>query len=115
MDTSARFRAPYNRRINISVALQSKNQAMVAQTKPPHLPKGPCFNCREMGHFTAQCLKNPSRVNYMDYKEPNQIPMPMIQPQVNVVMLKAQINALSPQDNETLISMMEEPQDVHKA
>jgi hypothetical protein len=48
-------------------------------------------------------------------EEPNQIPMPMIQPQVNVAMLKAQINALSPQDNETLISMMEEPQDFHKA
>jgi hypothetical protein len=45
----------------------------------------------------------------MNYKEPNQIPVLMIQPQVNVAMLKAQINALLPQDNETLISMMEEP------
>jgi hypothetical protein len=109
MDTSARFRAPYNCRINISVAAQNNDQAMVAQTNPPRRPKGPCFNCREMGHFTAQCLKNPLRVNYMNYEEPNQIPMPTIQPQVNVAMQKAQIDALLPQDNKILISMMEEP------
>jgi hypothetical protein len=54
-------------------------------------------------------LEEPSRVNYMDYEEPNQIPMPTIQSQVNVMMLKAQIDALLPQDNGTLISMMEEP------
>jgi hypothetical protein len=60
-------------------------------------------------------LNNAPRVNYMDYKEPNQIPMPMIQPRVNIVTLKAQIDVLSPQDNETLINMMEEPQDFHKA
>jgi Zinc knuckle len=97
------------------MALQSNDQAMVAQTNPPCHPKGSCFNCREMGHFAAQCLKSTPRVNYMDYKEPNQIPMPTIQLQINVAMLKAQIDALSPQDNETLISMMKEPQDFHKA
>jgi hypothetical protein len=89
MDTSARFRAPYNQRINTSVVPQSNEQTMVTQTNPPHHLKGLCFNCREMGHFMAQCLKNPLRVNYMNYEEPNQILMPTCQPQVNVAMLKA--------------------------
>ena len=90
MDTSARFRTPYNRKVNASLALPSNNQAMVAQTNPPpYRPRGPCFNCRKMGHFAAQCLKNSSRVNYMDFEEPHQIPMPTIQPQVNVTTLKA--------------------------
>jgi hypothetical protein len=115
MDTSARFRAPYNWQINANIAPQNDGQAMVAQTNPPCHLKGPCFNCREMGHFAAQCLKSGQQINYMNYEEPNQIPMPTIQPQVNVVTLKAQIDALSPQDNETLISMMEESQDFHKA
>jgi hypothetical protein len=94
---------------------QNNGQAMVAQTNPPHCPKGLCFNCGEMGHYTVQCVKNAPRVNYMDYKEPNQIPMPTIQPQISIAMLKAQINALSPQDNEALVNMMEKPQDFHKA
>jgi hypothetical protein len=115
MDTSARFRAPYNQWINTSTIPEDNGQAMVAQTNPPCHPKGPCFKCGEMGHFATQCLKNDQRVNYMDYKEPNQIPMPTIRPQINIVTLKAQIDALSLQDNETLINMMKEPQDFHKA
>ena len=95
MDMSARFKTPYNRRINVSTTQQTDNQAMVTQTNLPWHPKGPCFNCGEMGHFAAQCQRNNTRVNYMDYEEPNQIPMPMIQPQVNMAMLKAQIDTIS--------------------
>jgi hypothetical protein len=115
MDTSTRFRAPYNRRINARQMPQPDDQAMVAQTNPPHQLKGPCFKCGEMGHFAAQCQRSDQWINYMDYDKPNQIPMPMIQPRTNIATLKAQIDTLSPQDYEALISMMEDPQDFHKA
>jgi len=44
----------------------------------------------------------------MDSQDPemNRIPKPTIQPQANVAQLKAQLDALSEQENDTLIGLM---------
>jgi len=82
----------------------------VAQTStPPQQPKGPCFNCGIMGHYTADCRKHKDMcVNYMDFQDPemNEIPSPTIQPQANVAQLKAQLDALNEQENDALINLM---------
>jgi len=45
----------------------------------------------------------------MDFQEPemNRIMEPTIQPQANVAQIKAQLDALNMQENDTLIEMME--------
>ena len=54
-----------------------------------------------------------SNINYMDATEKNMqnIPQPTITPQTNVANLKAQIDLLSSEDNDTLIEMMGSMQD----
>jgi hypothetical protein len=49
-----------------------------------------------------------SNINYMDAtdKDMQTIPQPTIAPWVNVANLRAQIDSLSPEDNDTLIGMM---------
>jgi len=44
----------------------------------------------------------------MDFQDPemNRIPKPTIQPQANVAQLKAQLDTLSTQENDTLIGMI---------
>ena len=62
-----------------------------------------------MGHFTTDCRKRrETRVNYMDSQDPemNRIPKPTIQPRANVAQIKAQLDALSEQENNTLIGLM---------
>jgi hypothetical protein len=44
-------------------------------------------------------------------KDMQNIPQPTIAPQVNVANLRAQINLLSPEDNDALIGMMGSTQD----
>jgi Zinc knuckle len=77
-------------------------------------PKGPCFNCGKMGHFTKNCHSNPSsNINYMDTVDANMqyIPQPNIISRTNVASLKAQINTLSMEDNDALIEAMGSSQD----
>ena len=96
-------------------------EVQVAQTSTPsRRPKGPCFNCRIMGHFVADCRRcKEMHVNYMDFQEPemNRIPELTIQPQTNVAQLKVQLDALNAQENDTLIGMMGgvQPQDFPNA
>ena len=62
-----------------------------------------------MGHYAADCRKRKdTRVNYMDFQDPemNTIPGPTIQPRANVAQLKAQLDALNEQENNTLINLM---------
>ena len=46
----------------------TQDEIHAAQTSQPCRPKGPCFNCGKMGHFTAEC-RGGTRVNYMDAYE----------------------------------------------
>jgi len=90
---------------------QYENEGVqVAQTStPPRRPKGPCFNCGIMGHYTADCRKcKDTRVNYMDFQDPemDEVPGPTIQPQANVAQLEAQLDALNEQENDALINLM---------
>jgi hypothetical protein len=78
-------------------------------------PKGPCFNCGKIGHFTKDCHSNPSsNINYMDAedKDMQNIPQPNITPRANIGHIKAQIDALSEADNDALIDTMGSSQDV---
>jgi hypothetical protein len=62
-----------------------------------------------MGHFAKDCRSNPSsNVSYLDTEEDNMqnIPQPNITPQTNISHLKAQIDALSTEDNDALIEAM---------
>jgi hypothetical protein len=54
-----------------------------------------------------------SNINYMDVTEEDMqnIPQPTITPWTNVANLKAQIDSLSSEDNDTLIEMMGSMQD----
>jgi hypothetical protein len=79
------------------------------QTYQRQHPKGPCFNCRKMGHFTKDCHSNPSsNISYMDMEDDDMqnVPQPNITPRTNVSHLKVQIDALSTEDNDALIEAM---------
>jgi hypothetical protein len=54
-----------------------------------------------------------SNINYMDAidEDMQNVPQPTITPQTNVANLRAQIDALSPEDNDALIGMMGSTQD----
>jgi hypothetical protein len=67
-----------------------------------------------MGHSAKDCRGNPlSNINYMDVvdEDMQRIPQPTITPQTNVSQLKAQIDALSTEDNDALIEAMGSSQD----
>ena len=93
----------------------TQDEIHAIQTDQPHKPKGPCFNCGKMGHFAMQC-RGGTRVNYMDaYEEEDQIPPPNIKLCINIAHIKAQINMLSTQENNSLIDMMGGEQDFPQA
>jgi hypothetical protein len=54
-----------------------------------------------------------SNINYMDVMDEDMqsVPQPTITPQANVASLRAQIDSLSPEDNDALIEMMGFAQD----
>jgi Zinc knuckle len=84
------------------------------QTYQCQQPKGSCFNCGKMGHFTKDCRSNPSsNINYMDAKDEDMrnIPQLNITPRANIGHIKAQINTLSEADNDALIDAMGLSQD----
>ena len=62
----------------------SDEEIQVAQTStPPRCPKGPCFNCGIIGHFTTDYRRcKETCVNYMDFQDPemNRIPDPTMKP-----------------------------------
>jgi hypothetical protein len=127
MDLS-RTRAPNNRRF--PRVNQTTMDGMLARLPKP---KGPCFHCRKMGHFIWECRSHqkgsthlqyayhpctPSilpdnSISYMDTNEDNMksLPPPDITPRSTIVSLKAQIDALSPTENDSLIEMMGASQD----
>jgi Zinc knuckle len=77
-------------------------------------PKGPCFNCGKPGHFARDCHSNPaSNISYIDSAEEDMqnVPQPTITPRTNIANLKAQIDALSVEDNDSLIEMIGSTQD----
>jgi hypothetical protein len=67
-----------------------------------------------MGHFAKDCRSNPSsNISYMDMEDDNMqnVPQPNITPRANIKHIKAQIDALSQADNDTLIDTMGSLQD----
>jgi Retrotransposon gag protein/Zinc knuckle len=127
MDLS-RTRTPNNRRF--PRANQTSMDGMLACL--PEL-KGPCFHCGKMGHFIRDCrlrqktstyshnayqpqaatIVPEDSISYMDTNEDDMrsVPLPNIAPQSTIALLKAQIDALSPTENNSLIKMMGANQD----
>jgi hypothetical protein len=71
-----------------------------------------------MGHFAKNCRSNPSsNISYMDVvdEDMQHISQPTITPRANVSQLKAQIDALSTEDNDALIEAMGSSQDFNPA
>jgi hypothetical protein len=132
MDLS-RTRAPNNR--HFPQANQATTDGMLVRLpdEPPQKPKGPCFHCRKLGHFIRDCHSHqrgstyvhqvfqshaPSihpddSISYMDTNEDDirSVPPPNLTPQVTIASLKAQIDSLSPAENDSLIEMMGANQD----
>jgi hypothetical protein len=116
-------RAPYNcRQYRTNNAYTNVTQtefnnvadAPVQQDYQCRRPKGPCFNCGKISHFAKDCCSNPSaNINYMDIVDDDMqyVPQPNITPRTNVAQLKAQIDALSTEDNDALIEAMGSLQD----
>ena len=132
MDLS-RTRAPNNR--CFPRANQATTDGMLAclPDEPPQKPKGPCFHCGKLRHFIQDCRSRqrgstyvhqafqtcaPSihpnnSISYMDTNEDDMrsIPPLNLTPQATIASLKAQINSLSPAENDSLIEMMGANQD----
>src|SRR6267142_845245 len=118
----------------------TKRTKPVQIATPFHRPKGPCYHCRAMGHYAADCTQNeePSinytneeetpldhpdnqssemgkTYDYMNDEDPgmDQIPGPTIRPQINLAQIGAQMNTLTNEEYNELIQMMGEthPQD----
>jgi hypothetical protein len=116
MDLSC-TRAPYNRHqyqgnnayTNATITQDKYNNIADAsgqQSYQHQRPKGPCFNCRKMGHFAKDCHSNPSsNISYMDAvdEDMQNVPQLNIALRANITQIKAQIDALSMEDNDVLI------------
>jgi Zinc knuckle len=86
------------------------------QEETPQRPrlKGPCFNCGNPSHYMRECRSLPSsNINFMDATEDEIqfVPQPTIALRINVANLKAQIDLLSTEENDSLIEMMGSTQD----
>src|SRR6267142_3962591 len=99
---------------------------------PLRRPKGPCYNCGAMGHYTTECdqYEGPSddymdeetfpihpddqssemseTPDYMNNEDPemDQIPGPTIRPQINLAQIGAQMNTLTNEEYSELIQRM---------
>ena len=105
---------PRQFRSNVAYATDNDQSNTAQTTERPKCPVGPCFKCGKMGHFARECQSN-VQINYMDMQDNQSNLAPPITPQNHVSNLMAQINGLSKEDNDRLISMMGGEQDFLKA
>jgi hypothetical protein len=105
MDTSARTCAPIN------CGFRNQFRSNAAQTgqdnQCPRPPKGPCFKCGHMGHFTCECCSG-TQINIMDYQDDdaNNLQDPM-EPEIDcIARIHMEIGMLSKDGEERLIEVL---------
>src|SRR5258707_14427240 len=72
--------------------------------RPPNqnlAPRGPCFECEQMGHFARICprRKKQEKINLIDYNDSESINIPPAPiPRDNVASMKQQLTNMTPQE-----------------
>src|SRR5258708_15904699 len=80
--------------------------------RPPHrtpAPRGACFECGQMGHFTRNCprKKKQENINLLDYEDDESIAIPPIPlPRDKLTLLKQQLPSLTDQEQDALAKEM---------
>ena len=75
----------------------------------PPAPRGACFECGQMGHFTRNCprKKKQENINLLDYEDDESIAIPPIPlPRDKVALVKQQLTSLTEQERDALAKEM---------
>jgi len=78
--------------------------------RPPNrnpVPRGACFECGQMGHFTRNCprKRKQENINLIDYNDKESVGIPPM-PRDNVASVKQQLTDMTPQERDVLAKEM---------